>query len=316
MDFVLDSSDSEYVDSPRALRTRPKMRRDDLPRLALAAGDATSSVKIENGRLYLSDSRKAAIIQSELQAVYDKLDTPRTSSVHTARAGGGDGIQSGGRVSEPLVPRDKSSFDASRERMKLANIIDSETNADDTTDFLFLRPITMQGPLENTPKRPAAEASRSGSALKKSYSHGFDSLEAKFSDVSDAEDLLAEFTRPSLLPTGSQRPTRSALVDEAPVSPGRLLHIDSTSEHSTPRYQNIRDELDQSRTRFRQSISALLNSSPISVRRFWVVVDGCNVPVGCGHGEEPDNDHYRSGQGRQQAQRAGNVRGGRIRAGQ
>lgn len=267
MDFVLNSSDSEYADSPRVSKTRPGMRHRDLSPLTPDTGNVTSGVKIENGRLYLGDSRRAAITRSELQAVYDKLDTPRASTTHALGPTRGDGTRPGGSILRAPITKGKNIFDASKERMKLANIIDSETNADDTADSLFLRPITMQGPLENTPKRLISDSGSSGSALKRSHTHDLDPLDAKFSDFSDAEDLLAEFSKPSFSRVEGQKPPRLAPVDDSSALPGRLLHVDSTSEHSTPRYQSIRDELDQSRTRFRQSINALLNSSPISVPR-------------------------------------------------
>jgi hypothetical protein len=59
--------------------------------------------------------------KADLMEAYQKLETPKMAS----------------RVDR------HSGFDASRERMKLANIIDSETNGDDT-DNMFLLPITMQ----------------------------------------------------------------------------------------------------------------------------------------------------------------------------
>lgn len=265
MDFVLNSSDSEYVDSPQVSKTRPGMKHRDLAPLTPATGNATSGVKIENGRLYLDDSRRAAITRSELQAVYDKLDTPRAPTARALGPTRGGGIRTGSSISGTPTLKSKNSFDVSKERMKLANIIDSETNADDTADSLFLRPITMQGPLENTPKRLIYDAESPGSALRRPRNHDLDPLDVRFNDFSDAEDLLAEFSKPSFSRVENQKSSRLAPVDDSPALPGRLLHVDSTSEHSTPRYQGIRDELDQSRTRFRQSINALLNSSPISV---------------------------------------------------
>lgn len=97
----------------------------------------------------------------------------------------------------------------------------------------------------------------------------------QMSGFSDAEDIIAEFTeqragRPSASFSTARPVARAAAPPQSPDL-GRLLHIDSASasasasENATPKFKNIRDELDQSKTRFRQSIADLLTSSPISV---------------------------------------------------
>jgi hypothetical protein len=87
------------------------------------------------------------------------------------------------------------------------------------------------------------------------------SFELDLSGISDAEDLLSEFTTSNV-----RRP--SHVIETSPHSMSesnyaKLLQIDS--DQSTPKIKAIREELDQSKTRFRQSINDLLNSSPISV---------------------------------------------------
>jgi hypothetical protein len=72
---------------------------------------------------------KPAIIKDEgrmnkadLMAAYAKLDTPK--------------------LNRNVTRQIESKLDASRERMKLTNVIDSETNGEDT-ESLFLMPITL-----------------------------------------------------------------------------------------------------------------------------------------------------------------------------
>jgi hypothetical protein len=92
-------------------------------------------------------------------------------------------------------------------------------------------------------------------------------IELELSGVSDAEELLAEFSEDTsyLRYANKSKPKANPLSQPTTTGYGRLLQVDSNSEHTTPKFKSIKDELDQSKTRFRQSINDLLNSSPISV---------------------------------------------------
>ena len=120
LDFVIDSSDSEYLHSPKARHVLQHVKSRELPS------------KSSGARPSLNDATRNAV-RNELQAVYDQLNTPRAIRVNSP-----------GSLTTLNKVAKNSSYDESRERMKLANIIDSETGADDTTDSLFLRPITIQ----------------------------------------------------------------------------------------------------------------------------------------------------------------------------
>jgi len=119
LDFVIDSSDSEYLHSPKARHVLQNTKTREMP------------PKSSDTRPFISDETRNAM-RSELQAVYDQLNTPRTIKMRSPT------------LSAAPNQVIRNSYDESRERMKLANIIDSETGADDTADSLFLRPITTQ----------------------------------------------------------------------------------------------------------------------------------------------------------------------------
>lgn len=134
MDFVLDS-DSDGVFTPKASRIRQakgewtasktgsKLRGENAPK----PSDAT---------LLFGASRNMS--KTELQDAYRKLETPRMASRSAQQQG-------------QTVPAKTAVFDASRERMRLARIIDSETNGEEGGgDQLFLSPI----PLKCDPVRP------------------------------------------------------------------------------------------------------------------------------------------------------------------
>lgn len=78
-----------------------------------------------------------------------------------------------------------------------------------------------------------------------------DSFKLDLNDFSDGEDLLAQFTK------------EDAVARAGPPY-GRLLQVDSNSD-ATPKLKGItKEELDQSRARFRLSLNELRSSSPIS----------------------------------------------------
>lgn len=224
MDFILDS-DSDTAYSPH-IKSRVPVK--SAVGRTIASSFQQSLKGRDEPRVTRSSSSRA-----ELQEAYERLETPKIITRTVDRMTG---------------------FEESRERMRLANIIDSETNGDDTDNFLM--PITMQSLDEyekNSQIRQQQYRRPSTSAA----------LDLELSGISDAEDLLTEFTENRILHIPPL--TSESTPKGGETGFGKLLQVDSNSEQGTPKYRAIRDELDQSRTRFRQSINDLLNSSPVNV---------------------------------------------------
>lgn len=298
MDFVLESdSDSAY--SPQVShRTRTATIRTATGTATATAGlkgyrdlsSATTSSRTAfatasarstaNGSVYASSAHatstsvqstlgpsshaaeaRSSILKSDLLKAYQSLETPtRISTTNTFIATELPRSAAASVAGRPAHARAAAAESSSGlERMKLHNIIDSETNGDDTTENLFLHPITLQQPQTHPNGLGAAKLSRGGSVIPDEPS-----LDIELSGVSDAEDLLAGFT------TAAASQPRKPAAEASPRSPdgGKLLFVadSSNSELGTPRYRAMREELSHSKTRFRQSINELLNSSPISVR--------------------------------------------------
>lgn len=115
MDFIIDSDSDSTTYSPQA------KHRSTIGRAEYGLQQTLKAREEERlGRRTTSGYSKA-----DLMEAYERLETPKAFSRTVNRRP--DDVVSG--------------FEVSRERMRLANIIDSETN-DDTDSFLL--PITMQ----------------------------------------------------------------------------------------------------------------------------------------------------------------------------
>lgn len=196
--------------------------------------------------------------RAELMEAYRRLETPKAFSRVEVRP-------------KAAAPLELPLLDSSRERMSIANFVDSDTNGEDSDSFLTM-PINTSAPSDPTEKRSLRAFSLPSKSDKAS--------DLELSGVSDAEELLAEFASGYYRRSGVGADVAAdrfvkPIVEISPRhDPGRLLHLDSSnSEVATPppqlRYRTIKDELDQSKTRFRQSINDLLQSSPISVPQVY-----------------------------------------------
>lgn len=284
MDFVLDSdSDSGY--SSQTIKSRPMIKYDEAANTTTTTTiTASTRTTISNHKLsnfnerHLLLNADSSMSKAELMAAYKKLETPKASSREFIPQRSREQQQ---QARHSFVPN--LDYDQSKERMKVSSIIDSETAED--TENLFLMPITMQT-IQSQGEKQNVLNSQFFKGIPKSET----TIDLEFSEISDGEDLLAEFSSKSdrfdkgLHRVGERSSLSSSTSISLELSPqrstsnrpnfdsrqetpnfGQLLQLDSGTEQVTPKYKSIRDELDQSKTRFRQSITDLLNSSPISV---------------------------------------------------
>lgn len=228
-DFLhLDSGDSDYFSTPQTSRIRDR--------------DLFSSFT----------PQQKSNLRSELKAVYDKLDTPIRGAKANKSLGSLDRHHAEVNGSGSTIAQSAAHpAELTRERMKLSNIIDSETTADDTGGFFFIKSTNLVGAEDN-------------------QTEPLYSTKMKISNLeltSDAEESPFEFTQPIHVSASAKG---SSYFDTAPANAlGKLLQIDSASDNPNTPQSNIREfksELDQSKTRFRQTIMELVNSSPLHVR--------------------------------------------------
>lgn len=137
--------------------------------------------------------------------------------------------------SQPRPPRTGDSFGGREVRMRLQNIIDSEANDTEEENQLMLSPATMKILDSSQSALPLASTTPKARPVK--FMKEDDSYTSDLTD--NTGDLIAEFSR------------KSQTAEFRNASPTKFL----------------RDDLEQSRTRFRQSINELLNSSPIQASK-------------------------------------------------
>lgn len=234
-DFLhLDSGDSDYFSTPQASRVRDK-----------------------NPLAGFSPQQKSSL-RSELRAVYDKLDTPvrgnLTRQRHSLATGSTDSTLSRDQISSFDISKPKAD---TSDRMKLSNIIDSETTADDTGDLLFTSTL-----LETASEKFLVNSTAIQTQVNHKYNYNHNQSDT---EVSETEESPFEITRPIRISSPVKHFDNQNYTEPGF---GKLLQVDSASDHlATPRsMKDFKSELDNSKTRFRRTIMELVNSSPLSVR--------------------------------------------------
>lgn len=272
-----ESSDSDMTAfTPKPNRTRPPLKSSNLV-------DSPNNNNNHNHNFNNTNGMSRA----ELEEAYRRLDTPKTTYT---------------RQSEQSHNRNNDSFTGKELRMKLQNIIDSEANDTEEENSLMLSPATLKilGRSDSmnqsksnlnsglsSSRKPVKFMKEDDDVLDADYAHDHDHDYDYDDDDGDTADLIAEYTRqpsqsmpyqapqyqqyhhqtqvngiysPSKLPTSSSAPSPY-------VYDGNSKSKSNTNDNNLTPSKNLRDELDQSRTRFRQSINELLNSSPIQTTK-------------------------------------------------
>ncbi len=230
--------------------------------------------------------------RGELESAYRRLELPRAGTKagsdrpaaalageggtsHTRSGSGAAGNTRIGKSYPSFAPIARgASAAAVGDAMKLSNIVDDSdelSNGDDLMEPLpsirtpvKVRAATAQVDLPSLPRAksvfraPAATATR---ALAADDDHAQQQLRRL--GIEDAHDLLAEFSSNASSLHQTSTATQREGADRVQFDTLLLPRSNARAEPATQQ-KSIRDELDESKSRFRQSINELLISSPVN----------------------------------------------------